>query len=158
VLLAQKLIRLNTALSVRHGKAWASEGKKRGMLETTYGRRPGERSISRVERRLVSEGKFRREHVRPGGRLPDGTWTTKGRAIMIPIPRQQQRAAKRAARKLADRTPAPPPRPSPRRQRPNAPSSPRPPMRPEDRPADPAEVERMLRAVGLWTPRGPPRR
>jgi len=137
-------------LSNQRGKAWASERKKCGMIEKTFGRRPGDRSVYRIEKQMERAGEIRRTRVYPGGRLPDGSRTTRGRVVVTLISRQQQRSARRVARKLAassPKDPIPTHGPTPGSPVTHLPNPPRPvkPKPLEERPATPEEVARILR-------------
>lgn len=107
MLLSARVLDLAEALARKYGHGWATERSKRAMLAAD-GRRPGERSISRVERRLAREGRIERVRIMPGGRLPNGVYTSHGTTSIRVISRQEQRAKQRAAQKEAKRKPSPP--------------------------------------------------
>jgi len=97
--LTEPVFALVDALSVKHGRCYATEGSKREMLERKLGTKPGARSIYRVEKRLVRAGRLIRRRLMPGGMRPDGSRTSCGCVIVQTVSRQQARAAARAARK-----------------------------------------------------------
>jgi hypothetical protein len=96
--LEARALDLVDALSNQHKVAWATERAMRRML-TDDGRKPGERSISRVLRRAAKKGTIVRKRIMPGGRLPNGQYSRKGTTINVRRSRQQQRAdARRVAK------------------------------------------------------------
>jgi hypothetical protein len=83
-------------------KCFATERSKRRMLaEKRGGVLCGERSIRRVELRLVKQGRIVRRRIMPGGRLPNGNYTSKGTVVIELLSRQVARARARAERKRA---------------------------------------------------------
>jgi hypothetical protein len=111
--LKRRALELVDALSRRHGSAFASERRMRELLGQK-GRRPGERSTSRVLRKAAREGLIRRTRVYRGGVLPTGRISNYGTTINVLISRQERRAAARARAKAARRKASPPPRSVPR--------------------------------------------
>jgi hypothetical protein len=93
-LLRDRALDLVDALSHQHDAAWATERAMRSMLERS-GKRPGERSVSRVLRRAARDGTIRRVRVPPGGRLPNGQYTRHGTTLNVRISRQERRAEAR---------------------------------------------------------------
>ena len=71
-------------------------GKKLGYL-------PGERSISRAEKRLEQKGRLKRKRLLPGDRKPDGGIAWYGMSLVQVVSRQVARAEARKRRRAERR-------------------------------------------------------
>jgi hypothetical protein len=111
--LADSVLHLIEGLSLGWGRSFATERAKREKMAED-GRRVGERSIGRVERKLAREGILERKRIYPGDRLPTGKQATHSTVLVRIRSRQELRAMDRAARKAERRKPASPPAAPPR--------------------------------------------